>query len=88
MARTKVLAQVAVMAVIVASILYVPLGFALALVLRVAGFAFEASATFGGAFNMFLGLAVWWLLFFAGSLVYALCFYPWDDKVLGWPKKN
>lgn len=76
------------MAAIVATIASFPLGLALALVLRVAGIAFEASATFGGTFSMFFGLAVWWLLFFAGSLVYAAFVFPWEDTVLGWQKRK
>lgn len=79
------LAQVAVMAAIVASMYYLPIGLALALVFRVAGVTFETAATFGGAFNMFLGFAVWWLLVFAGSLVYAACVFPWDDALLARP---
>lgn len=80
--------QVMVMAAIVATLLYFPLGLALVLVLRVAGIGFETVATFGGAFGVFLGLVVWWLLVFAGALIYAACLFPWRDKVLGWPKKQ
>jgi hypothetical protein len=81
-------AQVAVMAAIVATLLYLPFGLVLALVLRAAGVPFETFATFGGALGVFAGLALWWLLFFAGALVYAACLFPWRDKVLGWPKNK
>ena len=82
------LGQVAIFSAIVASMICFPLGLGLAVVLRVAGIAFETTATFGGVFSMFLGIAVWWLLFFAGSLVYVVCVFPWDETVLGWQKKN
>jgi hypothetical protein len=75
------LAQVAVMGAIVASLLYFPLGVALALALRVAGFSFQAFVTFGGAFNVLPGLAIWWLLFFAGACIYAAFLMPWGEKV-------
>jgi len=80
--------QFAVMAGIVATLVYFPLGLALVLVLRVAGIGFETLATFGGVFGVFLGLVVWWLLIFAGALAYAACLFPWRDKVIGWPKKS
>jgi hypothetical protein len=80
--------QVAVLAAIVATLLYFPLGLAIVLVLRIAGIGFETVATFGGLFGVFLGLMIWWLLVFAGAFAYAACLFPWRDKVLGWPKKQ
>lgn len=82
------LSQVAVMAAIVATLLYVPVGLALALVLRVAGVSFDAFLTFGGAFHVFVGIVVWWWFAFAGACIYAACLFPWGDKVLGWPKSR
>jgi hypothetical protein len=82
------LAQVAVMAAIVATLLYFPMGVALAVLLRLVGVSFEALVTFGGAIGVFLGLAAWWSLVFAGAGIYAACVFPWGDKVLGWPKKR
>ena len=76
------------MAAIVATLLYFPVGLGLALVLRLAGIAFEAFVTFDGALGLFSGLAAWWLIAFAGALVYAACFFPWGDEVLGWPRKK
>lgn len=75
------------MAAIVATLVYFPLGLALALALRIAGVSVHAWLTFGGALHAFLGLVAWWLLFFVASCVYAACFFPWDEKVLGWPKR-
>jgi hypothetical protein len=82
------LAQCALMAAVVATLLYFPVGVALALAFRLLGVSFAAFLSFGGALNLFVGIAVWWLLFFAGALVYAACLFPWGDKVLGWPKKR
>jgi hypothetical protein len=82
------LAQVTVMGAIVASLLYFPLGVALALALRGAGISFQAFVTFGGAFNVLPGLAIWWLVAFAGACIYAACLIPWGEKVIGWPKKG
>jgi len=82
------LAQCALMAALVATLFYFPIGLALALGFRLLAFPFAAFLSFGGALNLLVGLAVWWLLFFAGALVYAACLFPWGDKVLGWPKKR
>jgi hypothetical protein len=48
------------MAAIVATLLYFPVGLALALMFGLAGVPFEAVVSFGGALGVFLGLAVWW----------------------------
>ena len=81
------IAQVAVMAAIVTTLAYFPVGLAAALALRIVGIPFLASLTFGGSVNIFVGLIVWWLLVFTAACVYAACFFPWGDKVLAWPKK-
>ena len=36
--------------------------------------------TFGGAFNRYAGMALWWLVFFAPSLVYAALVFRWDER--------
>ena len=76
------------MGAIVASLLYFPLGVALALALRVAGISFQAFVTFSGAFNVLPGLVIWWLLVFAGACIYTACLIPWGGRVIGWPKKG
>jgi hypothetical protein len=76
------------MAAIVATLAYWPVGIALLLLLKLFGISFEAVVTFGGSFNTLLGLFVWWLLAFAGSCVYAVCAFPWEEKVLAWPRKK
>jgi len=80
--------QVVVLAAIVATLLYFPVGFAVVLVLRILGIGFETLATFGGVVRVFPGLLVWWLVVFAGALAYAAWLFPWGDKVLEWPKKK
>ena len=86
--RIGTLAQLAVMAAIVATLIYFPLVLVLGLALRAAGFELAPLATFGGAFSPVAGLALWWLIVFAGAFVYAACMFPWGDKVLEWPKKR
>lgn len=71
--------QVAVMAAIVATLLYLPVGVVLALTLRLFGIPLEALATFGGTLNMALGLLLWWLLAFTGACAYAASVYPWME---------
>jgi hypothetical protein len=80
--------QVVVMAAIVATLVYFPVGFALVLLLRILGIGFDSLATFGGVLRVFPGLVAWWLVLFAGALVYAAWLFPWRDKVLEWPKKK
>lgn len=81
-------AQVAVMAAIVATLLYFPLGLVAALVLQVLGISFAAFVTFNAALTSWMGLLLWWLLLFAGACIYAACLFPWGDEVHGWPKKR
>jgi hypothetical protein len=81
-------AQVAVIAAIVASMLYIPAAALLALFSHFSGVSLYAFMTFRGALNMFFGLLVWWLLAFAGASVYAAFVFPWKEKVLAWPRKN
>ena len=76
------------MAAIVATLAYFPVGIAMVLLLKMFGISFEAVVTFGGTFNTLLGLFAWWLLAFVGSYVYAICAFPWGDKVLAWPRKK
>lgn len=82
------LAQLAVMAALVATMAYFPLGLALIFLLRIAGLGYEALITFGGSFGIFAGLVAWWLLVFTGALVYAAFMFPLGDKEFGWPEKK
>ena len=80
--------QIAVLAAIVASLVYFPAVALLALISRFSGISFYAFMTFGGAFNTFSGLLAWWLLAFAGACIYAIVAFPWKEEVLAWPKKS
>ena len=81
----KALSQMAVMAAIIATLTYVPLGVVLALVLGMVGVPLDALVTLGGAVHAPLGLLLGWLLAFAGACGYAAWLFPWGDKVFGWP---
>ena len=74
------LGQLAVMAAVVATMAYFPLGLALIFLLRLAGIGFEALISFGGTLNTVVGLIAWWLLVFAAALLYAAFMFPWGDK--------
>lgn len=82
------LSQVAVMSAIVACLLYLPAGMVLALVFALFGFSLEDMVTFDGTFSIYSGLFAWWLLTFGGASLYAACAFPWDEKVLAWPRKK
>ena len=82
------LGQLAVMAALVATMAYFPLGLGLVFLFRMAGVGYEALITFGGTLGTVLGLIVWWLLVFVAALVYAAFMFPWGDKAFGWPAKK
>ena len=82
------LAQLAVMAALVATMAYFPFGLALIFLLRIAGLGYETLITFGGSFGMFVGLIAWWLLVFTGAFVYAAFMFPRGDKEFGWLGKK
>lgn len=73
-------AQMFVMAAIVTTALFVPIGATIALlaimVLRV---PLAAVVTFGGWLPPIPGLAAWWLILFVPALVYAGYAMPWHD---------
>lgn len=84
-----------VMAAVVATLLYWPLGIALAVIFAVGGVPLQAFVTFGGSFGLIVGMVVWWLLGFALSLGYAASVFPWgassiasSSKDSSWPRKK
>ena len=77
--RAAAIGQMAVMAAVVATICYWPVGIMVALALAAAGVSLDALLTFGGSLNRYVGMAVWWLVFFAPSLVYAAVVFPWEQ---------
>ncbi|HEV2430670.1 MAG TPA: hypothetical protein VGT43_04040 [Burkholderiales bacterium] len=82
------LSQVAVMGAIVALLLYALVGIVLALVFALFGVSLETVVTFDDTLSIYAGLFAWWLLTFSGTSVYAFCAFPWEEKVLAWPRKN
>ena len=81
----KALSQMAVMAAIIATLTYLPLGVVLALVVRLVGMPLDVLLTLGGTVHATLGLLLGWRLVFAGACGYAAWLFPWGDKVFGWP---
>ncbi|MGH8686679.1 MAG: hypothetical protein ACREU5_05935 [Burkholderiales bacterium] len=76
------------MAAVVATLVYVPVGIALALLLRAFGISFENSLTLDAVLSPVFGLLAWWLIFFVGAFGYAAWLYPWGDKDFGWPGRR
>lgn len=70
----------AVMAAIVATLVYWPAVLAVALFFRLLDRSPRVLVTFGGALNTFFGLLAWWLIAFALALAYAGWAFPWDAR--------
>jgi len=64
------------MAALVATMAYFPLGLALVLAFHLGGIGFETFISFGGALPVLIGLVLWWMVFFAAALVYAVFVFP------------
>jgi hypothetical protein len=82
------LPQMAVMAAIVATLVYLPAVVALALISRAAGISFDAWLTLDAALHPALGLLAWWLVVFVGSCGYVACEFPWGDRSFGRPVRK
>lgn len=82
------LPHAAMLASIVATLLYFPAGIALALAFGAFGTPLDSLVTFGGSFGRLVGLLAWWLLAFAVACVYTACAFPWEERILAWPKKK
>ena len=70
-------AQLVVMAAIVTTALYFPLGALLLLLALALGMSLEAFLTFGGALTLLQGALAWWAIFFVPALVYSAYVMPW-----------
>ena len=77
--------QMMLMAAIVATLLFVPLGAVLALALSLFSVSVHDLLTFGGVLGIAAGVVAWWLIAFAAALTYAAFVFPWDVKH-GFPK--
>jgi hypothetical protein len=71
------ISQMVLMAAIVATLLYFPVGLVLALALAFFGVPLAAFVTFGGALGTYAGMLAWWLVVFVPTLVYAAFAFPW-----------
>ena len=78
----------AVMAAVVATLVCLPLGAMLALILRLVGVPFDIQLTFDGSLHAALGLLAWWVVFFIGACGYAAWAFPWGDQAFGRPGRN
>jgi hypothetical protein len=74
------LGELATMAAIVTTLLFVPVAAILAGLLFLAGISLEAVVTFGGALNAVQGLLAWWALGFLPAAAYAAYALPWSRK--------
>lgn len=68
------------MAAIVTTMLCVPAGALLALLLFFFGISLHALVTLGGTLHPVLGLIVWWLFFLVPALVYSAWALPWIPR--------
>ena len=62
------LSQLAMTGAVLATLLYVPAGIALALAFGLFGVPLETFVTFNGALEIYEGLCAWWLLAFGAGL--------------------
>jgi hypothetical protein len=75
-AALKTLPQMALMAAIVATLAYVPLGVVPVLVLSMAGVPLDAMLTLGGTVPAALGPLLGWLLVYGVACGYAALLFP------------
>ena len=68
--------QTLVMAAIVTTALYVPVGALLVIVFALLGVPLHALVTFHGLLGAFEGIIAWWAIFYVPALVYAACVMP------------
>lgn len=76
------------MGAIVATLVYCPIGAALAILFGISGISFADFLTFGGALGTFSALVAWWVIFFAAACVYALCAFPWHADFPAWTDRK
>jgi hypothetical protein len=74
------LGEVLTMAAIVTTLLWVPVGVALAGLFFLFGTSLHAFVTFGGAIGGVLGVVTWWIVGFVPALGYAAYVLPWDRR--------
>jgi hypothetical protein len=75
--------EVAMLAAVVTTLLFVPAAVLLAGVLFLLDVSLPAFATFNGVLNAYQGTAAWWMIAFVPALAYALYLMPWNAQQKG-----
>jgi hypothetical protein len=70
--------QMALIAAIVATMLYLPFCVALGLLLGLAGVPLDDILSLGGVLNPYTGPLAGWLMFFVAAMVYTGFTFSWD----------
>jgi len=73
----RAIGQMIVMAAIVTSALFVPVGALLALASWAFGISLYGFLTFGGSLTVAQGVLAWWAILLVPALVYAAYVMPW-----------
>jgi hypothetical protein len=81
-------ARLAILAAIMASVLYWPAGMVIVLCSSLLGMPAESLLTLGGSLGIFSGMLAWWLVLFALVLPCALFMFPWNVKLDGFRRVN
>jgi hypothetical protein len=72
--------ELAMMAAIVTTLLFLPAASLLAGVLFLFGGSLHAVATFNGVLNAYQGTVAWWLIAFLPTLAYSTYVMPWEPR--------
>lgn len=73
--------EVAMLATIVTTMLFVPAAALLAGLFFLFGISLHAFATFNGALEAYQGVAAWWTIAFLPALAYSAYATPWDRNI-------
>ena len=82
------LIQVAIVGALIATMLCLPIAIALASLDALLGMPVDRALTFDGRFGPWAGLLLWWLFAFGAASVYAAFAFPWEERLLAWPRKK
>jgi ABC-type multidrug transport system permease subunit len=76
--------EVAMLAAIVTTMLFVPAAAMLAGLLYLVGISLHGFTTFNGVLNAWQGTAAWWTIAFLPALAYSVYMLPWKGTQ-AWP---